>query len=145
MAARADGQQGPTGGSARRGRVSLTLGAMLLRKLLPTTTALLGALAIAAPVAGADVAPGAASGTAAPSADVCNAVQAAGPMAVLGPYGPLGQYGVGGALAGQANPAAACGGPISFALPGQTVGSFVTSNLSLAGIPPATVAPTTVP
>jgi hypothetical protein len=54
-------------------------------------------------------------------------------MAVLGPYGPLGDYGPLGANAGQPNPATACGGAISFALPGFTVGSYVSSILSLAG------------
>jgi hypothetical protein len=103
---------------------------MLLRRLLPVTTALIGSLAIAAPVAGASGAPAAA--TAAPSAYVCTEVAGAGPLAVLGPYGPLGDYGPLGAHAGQPNPAAGCGGATSFALPGQTVGSFVTDNLSLA-------------
>jgi hypothetical protein len=46
---------------------------------------------------------------------------------VLGAYGPLG------AQAGQPNPAAGCGGATSFALPGFTVGSYVTSILSLSG------------
>jgi hypothetical protein len=105
---------------------------MLLRSLPLATTALISALALAAPVAGASGGP-AAPTPAAPPADVCAAVQSAGPMAVLGPYGPLGDYGPKGALAGQPNPAAACGGAISFALPGSTVGSFVTANLSLAG------------
>jgi hypothetical protein len=105
---------------------------MLLRRLIPTTTALIGALAIAAPVAGAAGGP-VPTTTAAPPADMCSAVTAAGPMAVLGPYGPLGAYGPTGAQAGQANPATGCGGAISFALPGFTVGSFVNANLSLAG------------
>jgi hypothetical protein len=106
---------------------------MLLRNLLPSTTALIGALAIAAPVATAASGDPVAATTPAPSADVCDGVQSAGPMAVLGPYGPLGDYGPNGALAGQPNPGAACGGAISFALPGATVGSFVNANLSLAG------------
>jgi hypothetical protein len=108
---------------------------MHARRLLPVTTALVGALLIAAPTAGAsvDAVPGT---TAAPPAGVCDAVQSAGPMAVLGPYGPLGDYGPTGSLAGQANPAAGCGGAISFALPGSTVGSFVAANLSLAGQSP---------
>ncbi|WP_037409292.1 hypothetical protein [Candidatus Solirubrobacter pratensis] len=108
---------------------------MLLRTLLAPTTAFLGALAIAAPVAGATGTPVAAT-TAAPPADACAAVRSAGPMAVLGPYGPLGDYGPNGALAGQPNPGAGCGGAISFALPGFTVGSFVNANLSLAGQAP---------
>jgi hypothetical protein len=53
-------------------------------------------------------------------------------MAVLGEYGPLGAYGPGGDHYGQPNPATSCGGAISFALPGFTVGSFVNANLSLA-------------
>jgi hypothetical protein len=111
---------------------------MFLRRLFPTTTALLGALAIAAPVAGA-AAPGA-DVTATPPADVCATVQAEGSMAVLGEYGPLGKYGPNGELAGQPNPATGCGGPMSFAFPGFTVGSFVNANLALAGqatAPPA--------
>jgi hypothetical protein len=100
--------------------------AMFLRTLLPASTALISTLAIAAPAAGAATTPAA-------PADVCAGVRSAGPMAVLGPYGPLGAYGPTGSRAGQANPAAACGGAISFALPGFTVGSFVTANLSLAG------------
>ena len=98
---------------------------MNLRSLLPATAAVLSGLAIAAPVAAAD--------SSSSQDDICAAVNAEGPMAILGPYGPLGDYGPNGPLAGQANPAAACGGAISFALPGQTVGSFVTSNLSLFG------------
>ena len=104
---------------------------MLQLRLLPATTALIGSLAIVAPVAGAAPA-------AAPSADVCAQVSAAGPLAVLGPYGPLGAYGPTGAHAGQPNPAAGCGGAIGFALPGQTVGSFITDNLTLAGQAPGT-------
>ena len=97
---------------------------MTWNKRITATAAVLGALAIAGPASGASAAPG-------PSADVCSGVANAGPMAVLGPYGPLGAYGPGGDLAGQPNPGASCGGAISFALPGQTVGSFVNSNLSI--------------
>jgi hypothetical protein len=111
------------------------MSAMLLHRLIPATTALIGALAIAAPVAGASGTP-VATTPASPPADVCAGVRSAGPMAVLGPYGPLGDYGPNGARAGQANPAAACGGAISFALPGLSVGSFVNANLSLAGQAP---------
>ena len=80
--------------------------------------------------------PGAGAAPAPAPADVCAGVQAAGPMAVLGPYGPLGDYGPNGRFAGQPNPATGCGGVYSFALPGFTVGSFVTANLSLAGQAP---------
>ena len=101
---------------------------LFLHRLLPATTAVAGALAIAAPAASA-------SGThaAAPSPAVCSQVASAGPMAVLGPYGVLGAYGPLGASAGQANPAASCGGATGFALPGFTTGSYVTSILSLSG------------
>jgi hypothetical protein len=106
---------------------------MVLHRLLPATTAVISALALAAPVAGAATDPAA---TSAPPADVCAGIAAAGPMAVLGPYGPLGDYGPTGKFAGQENPGTACGGAYSFALPGFTVGSFVTANLSLAGQAP---------
>jgi hypothetical protein len=55
-----------------------------------------------------------------------------GRPAALGEYGPLGAYGPLGDHQGQPNPAANCGGAISFALPGLTVGSFVNANLSIA-------------
>jgi hypothetical protein len=108
---------------------------MHFRTLLPAA-ALIGAIALAAPVAA-----GADPGAPAAAPDICGAVQAEGPMAVLGPYGPLGDYGPGGSKAGQANPATACGGASSFALPGFTPGSFVIANLSLAGQSTAGVAP----
>jgi hypothetical protein len=102
---------------------------MVLPRLLPATTAAITALALAAPIAGA-------AAPAAPDPSVCSALASAGPMAVLGPYGPLGDYGPNGKFAGQPNPATECGGVNSFALPGFTVGSFVTANLSLAGQAP---------
>ena len=106
---------------------------MTLDKRITATAAVLGTLAIAAPVSGASAqATGPAStAPAAPAANVCDSVAQAGPMAVLGEYGPLGAYGPLGDLNGQPNPAANCGGAVSFALPGLTVGSFVNANLSI--------------
>jgi hypothetical protein len=102
---------------------------MTLNKRLTATAAALGALAIAAPVSGAQATSPASP---APSANVCDGVANGGAAAVLGPYGPLGAYGPMGDHNGQPNPATNCGGAISFALPGFTVGSFVNANLSLA-------------
>jgi hypothetical protein len=107
---------------------------MSLDKRLTAMAAVLGTLAIAAPAAGASAAAPSPVPAAAPAADICDGVAQAGAMAVLGPYGPLGAYGPTGDHAGQPNPAASCGGAISFALPGQTVGSFVTANLSIGQI-----------
>lgn len=104
---------------------------MTLDKRLTATAAVLGTLAIAAPVSGAS-ADATNPASTAPSANVCDGVASAGAMAVLGPYGPLGAYGPLGDQHGQPNPAANCGGAISFALPGSTVGSFVNANLSIA-------------
>jgi hypothetical protein len=104
---------------------------MTFDKRLTATAAVLGALAIAAPVSGASAAATSPASTA-PSAEVCAGVAMAGPMAVLGPYGPLGAYGPLGDQRGQPNPATNCGGATSFALPGFTVGSFVNANLSIA-------------
>jgi hypothetical protein len=104
---------------------------MTLHKRLTATAAVLGALAIAAPVSAAS-ADATSAAAPAPSPDVCGSVAAAGPMAVLGEYGPLGAYGPLGDQNGQPNPATNCGGAVSFALPGFTVGSFVNANLSTA-------------
>jgi hypothetical protein len=100
---------------------------ILQKKSLIATVAALGALAIAAPVSHANPQ----ATTPAPSAEVCDSVAQAGAMAVLGEYGPLGAYGPNGDHQGQPNPATSCGGAISFALPGFTVGSFVNANLSI--------------
>jgi hypothetical protein len=104
---------------------------MILDKRLTATAAVLGTLAIAAPVSAASAQATSPAPTA-PAANVCDSVAAAGPLAVLGDYGPLGAYGPLGNLNGQPNPAANCGGANSFALPGFTVGSFVNANLSVA-------------
>jgi hypothetical protein len=101
---------------------------MTFHKRLTATAAVLGTLAIAAPISGAS----ADATSATPTADVCAGVAQGGAMAVLGPYGPLGAYGPMGDHYGQPNPATNCGGATSFALPGFTVGSFVNANLSLA-------------
>jgi hypothetical protein len=111
-----------------RNKETLTLMIFDKRRTAAATAAVLGALAIAGPVAGA----GAAATSPAPAPDVCAGVTSAGALAVLGPYGPLGAYGPLGDHAGQPNPATNCGGAASFALPGFTVGSFVNANLSIA-------------
>jgi hypothetical protein len=103
---------------------------MTSNKFLTATAAVIGTLAIAAPAAGASAAAPSPAATT-PSANVCDGVAQAGPMAVLGEYGPLGAYGPFGDRQGQPNPATNCGGAISFALPGFTVGSFVNANLSV--------------
>jgi hypothetical protein len=100
-------------------------------KRLRAAAAILGALAVAAPISSAS-AQAASPAAAAPAANPCDSVAQDGAMAVLGPYGPLGAYGPLGDHQGQPNPAANCGGAISFALPGLTVGSFVNANLSIA-------------
>jgi hypothetical protein len=102
---------------------------MTMDKRLIATAAALGALAIAAPISGANAQ---ATSPAATAPNVCDSVAQAGAMAVLGEYGPLGAYGPLGDHQGQPNPAANCGGAISFALPGLTLGSFVNANLSIA-------------
>jgi hypothetical protein len=103
---------------------------MTFDKRLTATAAVLGTLAIAAPVSAASAQATSPASTA-PAADVCGSVANAGAMAVLGDYGPLGAYGPLGDHNGQPNPATNCGGAISFALPGFTVGSFVNANLSI--------------
>jgi hypothetical protein len=104
---------------------------MTLDKRLTAAAAVLGTLAIAAPISGASAAAADPAPPTAPSAEVCDSVAQAGPMAVLGDYGPLGAYGPLGDHHGQPNPATYCGGAISFALPGLTVDSFVNANLSI--------------
>jgi hypothetical protein len=104
---------------------------MTFDKRLTATAAVVGALAIAAPISGASAAVTSPASTPT-AANACDSVTTDGAMAVLGPYGPLGAYGPLGDHYGQPNPAASCGGATSFALPGQTVGSFVNANLSIA-------------
>jgi hypothetical protein len=90
----------------------------LLHRLIPPAAACIGALAIAAPVAGAADKPPS-GGIAGPWANnVCMQVALEGPFAVLGPYGVLGDYGPMGSKRGQKNPAADCYSGPGFGAPG---------------------------
>ena len=113
---------------------------MPLHRLIATATACIGALAIAAPVAGA--ADNSLSGGVAGawSNPVCMRVTLEGPYAVLGPYGVLGDYGPLGSKAGQKNPAAACSsgsgfGAPGFGAPGFSAPGFGAPGFSAPGAP----------
>jgi hypothetical protein len=76
-------------------------------KLMAATTAAIGTLAVATPIAGA--------ATQAPPApanpwdnNVCLQIAMEGPWATLGPYGPLGDYGPLGSKSNEKNPASDC-------------------------------------
>jgi hypothetical protein len=94
-------------------------------KLIAATTAAIGTLAVATPIAGAD--------TQSPPTpanpwnnNVCLQIAMQGPWATLGPYGPLGDYGPLGSKSNQKNPASDCtsqsGSGLTgmFAMPGTT-------------------------
>jgi hypothetical protein len=93
-------------------------------KLVAATTAAIGTLALAVPIAGA--ATNAPVAPANPSGNVCLQVAMQGPFAVLGPYGVLGDYGPLGTKPNEENPAAQCfsqggsGASGLFGMPGMT-------------------------
>jgi hypothetical protein len=96
--------------------------AMHRLNVIPATAAVIGALAIAAPVAGAASSDRPADSKA-PGPNVCMQIAFEGPMSVLGPYGVLGDYGPLGDKAGQPNPAANCfSGSGFFGMPGNGYG-----------------------
>jgi hypothetical protein len=119
---------------------------MTLLKRVSAAAAVVGVLAVAAPLAEASaaslpVASGPHAALAAhpanPFANVCfkGAVDP-GPFGPLGPYGPKGPYGPNGPLHGRPNPignAATCGGLVTFLLRGGTISSFVQGNLAAVG------------
>jgi hypothetical protein len=82
--------------------------AMRFHRFIPAATACIGALAIAAPGAGAADDPLSGGIASLGSDNVCMQVALEGPWAVIGPYGVLGDYGPIGSKAGQKNPAADC-------------------------------------
>jgi hypothetical protein len=84
---------------------------------ISAATAVVGALAIAAPVAGASATPGDAGAL---SPYDCMQVMAMGPLAVIGPYGVLGDYGPLGSHAGEPNPVAGCYSGSPFNVQGVT-------------------------
>jgi hypothetical protein len=121
---------------------------MTLLKRVSAAAAVVGILAVAAPLAEASaaaplpVAPGTHAALAAvhpanPFANVClKGVVDPGPFGPLGPYGPQGPYGPNGPLHGRPNPigdAASCGGFVTFLLRGGTLSSFVQGNLAAVG------------
>jgi hypothetical protein len=93
-------------------------------KLIAATTAAIGTLAVATPIAGADTQ--SPPTPANPWDNVCLQVAMQGPWATLGPYGPLGDYGPLGSKSKQKNPASDCfsqsGSGVTglFGMPGMT-------------------------
>jgi hypothetical protein len=109
---------------------------------LAAMAAVIGALAIGAPVAAASAAPQA--GFTVPSvtplgggSNACvSGITDAGALGPSGPYGADGPWGPNGPMHGSANPlgnVASCGGALAFLLRGGTVASFVEANLASVG------------
>ncbi|MCW3065605.1 MAG: hypothetical protein JWN32_2777 [Solirubrobacterales bacterium] len=120
---------------------------MSLRKRASAASAVIAALAIAAPLASANAAipsipaPSSLPNPLAPNPNLClQGVVDPGPFGPLGPYGPSGPYGVNGPLHGQQNPignAATCGGLLTYILRGGNLTSFVNGNVASLGAAPA--------
>jgi hypothetical protein len=115
---------------------------MFIAKRLTAVAAVIGIMAVGAPVAGASAAgPLAGLGQLTPGggnpADVClSGVTDPGPLGPSGPYGADGPWGANGPMHGSANPmgnVAGCGGGLAFLLRGGTVASYVQANLASVG------------
>jgi hypothetical protein len=115
---------------------------MFIAKRLTAVAAVIGIVAVGAPVAGASAAgPLAGLGQLTPGganpADVClSGVTDPGPLGPSGPYGADGPWGANGPMHGSANPmgnVAGCGGGLAFLLRGGTVASYVQANLASVG------------
>jgi hypothetical protein len=117
---------------------------MFIAKRLTAVAAVLGVMAVGAPIAGASAAgPLAGLGQSAfspagtNSADVClSGVTDPGPLGASGPYGADGPWGPNGPMHDSANPlgnVAGCGGALAFVLRGGTVASYVQANLASVG------------
>jgi hypothetical protein len=117
---------------------------MFIAKRLTAVAAVIGVVAVGAPVAGASAA-GPLSGLgqsvltpgSTDSANVClNGVTDPGPLGPSGPYGADGPWGANGPMNGSPNPlgnVAGCGGALAFMLRGGTVASYVQANLASVG------------
>jgi hypothetical protein len=117
---------------------------MFIAKRLSAVAAVIGVMAVGAPIAGASAAgplaglgqsvfsPGGTN-----SADVClNGVVDPGPLGPSGPYGAEGPWGANGPMHGSPNPlgnVASCGGGLAYLLRGGTVASYVQANLASVG------------
>jgi hypothetical protein len=119
---------------------------MFIAKRLTAVAAVLGVVAVGAPVAGASAAgPLGLAGLSQPaftpigtnSANTClNGVTDPGPLGPSGPYGADGPWGPNGPMYGSPNPlgnVAGCGGSLAYMLRGGTVASYVQANLASVG------------
>ena len=114
---------------------------MSLRMRASAATAVVAALAVGAPVAGAfGPVPSSIPSPPALNSTTCpRGIIDPGPFGPLGPYGPQGPYGPNGPLHGQPNPignAATCGGLLTYILRGGNLSSFVSANVASVGLIP---------
>jgi hypothetical protein len=117
---------------------------MSLRKRATAASAVIAALAFAAPIGDATavvpVVPSTVPSPVAVNQNVClPGIIDPGPYGPLGPYGPSGPYGVDGPLHGQPNPignAATCGGLFTYVLRGGNLTSFVNGSTGSTAVTP---------